>query len=57
MPVTKHGTCPWCEKHDRTLYFVCGIEDGRLWGEYICADCMDLKGKVWRGFEPKEGTT
>ena len=55
MPVTKHGTCPWCGKHDQTLYFTCGFFECRLWTEYICADCMKVKRQGWRRFEPEEG--
>lgn len=40
MPETKHGTCPWCEKHDQTLYFTTGTVDGRLWYDWICAKCI-----------------
>lgn len=40
MPETKQGTCPWCEKHNQTLYFTTGVKDGRLWYDWICARCI-----------------
>jgi hypothetical protein len=40
MPETKHGKCPWCEKHNQTLYFTTGVIDGRLWYDWICGKCI-----------------
>lgn len=45
MPETKQGTCPWCERHDQTLFFTVGQHDGSLWYDWICGECL----KVARG--------
>lgn len=42
MPETKTGTCPWCERHQQTLYFTIGICDGHLWTDWICARCRQI---------------
>lgn len=42
MPMTKQGKCPWCEKHNKTLFFSIGIMDGRLWCNWICAKCLSI---------------
>ena len=39
MPLTKIGKCPWCERHNVTLFFSSGIVDGELWTNWICAKC------------------
>lgn len=40
MPLTRFGTCPWCERHKQTLFFTVGTDDGELWFEYVCARCL-----------------
>lgn len=46
MPETKQGTCPWCERHDRTLFFTVGQHDGGLWFGWICGECLKVASEV-----------
>ena len=41
MPETKQGTCPWCERHDQTLFFATGCSNGRVWYDWVCARCLN----------------
>lgn len=40
MPETRTGTCPWCGRHNVTLFLTTGIsaEEG-LWADWICHRC------------------
>ena len=50
MPNTIFGACPWCEKHNRILFFTVGVTDGILDYKYLCADCLELVRKGWRPY-------
>ena len=46
MPETKQGTCPWCGTHDKTLFFTTGVNEGRLWCDWICAHCLQAASEI-----------
>jgi len=39
MMPTKEGKCPWCERHNQTLYLSVGVQNGVLWTQWICDSC------------------
>lgn len=46
MPETEQGTCPWCERHDQTLFFAIGCRNGRLWYDWVCARCLSTVNEL-----------
>ena len=42
----RFGKCPWCERHNQTLFFCTGIFDNRIWVDYICERCLDETRKI-----------
>jgi hypothetical protein len=48
MPDTRIGKCPWCERHNQTLYLTTGViyETGELWIEWVCAECRQACRKL-----------
>ena len=58
MPETKFGKCPWCERHNQTLYFAAGSYDGgRLWFGYICGRCLNVARIITGIGEEKDGVS
>ena len=49
MVQTKVGKCPWCERHNVTLFFTYGLVDGKLWTEWVCAECRQITRNLQRG--------
>jgi len=50
MPLTKIGTCAWCEKHKTVVRFAVYVVDGRYHASYLCKQCLDtLKWEIRKG--------
>ena len=50
MPLTKTGTCAWCEKHKTVVRFAVYVVDGRYHASYLCKQCLDtLKREIRKG--------
>ena len=40
VPTECIGPCPWCGEKDSILHLTAATIEGKLCGEYVCADCL-----------------
>lgn len=58
MPETKTGTCPWCERHQQTLFFTVGYDEQiGLWTEWLCARCRQICRELPKRMVINDGDT
>lgn len=52
VPTQAIGDCPWCDKKHTVLHLMAAMIDGKLGGDYVCAECM-LNLDRMRGEHPE----